>query len=261
MASYPTAVKSFTSKNDGVDYPQAAHVNDLQDEVQAIEDGLINGLQHGLTISTGGLTISTGGLRVGGQSTLASLSVTGGVDVVGGSTFGTINAGASTFNSVVVTGALTATGTVTGNFDVRPSVLLRNTSNTVLAAGGTFIGLEWKTILFDTHGMHSTTTNSSRITFAHSTGSYCVGANIPVTMSAQNFMRSHIRYNDSTVLVAGASAMAGGGDLAFHQNLSGLLRVADLTDYVTVRAWSTGSNVLFDSTVSPLVFWAYKVSS
>jgi hypothetical protein len=37
MASFPTSVKSFTSKVDGVDYPQAVHVNDLQDEVNAIE--------------------------------------------------------------------------------------------------------------------------------------------------------------------------------------------------------------------------------
>lgn len=36
-ASFPTSVKTFTAKTDGVDYPQAAHVNDLQDEVNAIE--------------------------------------------------------------------------------------------------------------------------------------------------------------------------------------------------------------------------------
>lgn len=36
-ASFPTTVKTFTAKTDGVDYPQAAHVNDLQDEVNAIE--------------------------------------------------------------------------------------------------------------------------------------------------------------------------------------------------------------------------------
>lgn len=37
MASFPTTVKSFTAKTDGVDYPQAEHVNSLQDEVSAIE--------------------------------------------------------------------------------------------------------------------------------------------------------------------------------------------------------------------------------
>lgn len=39
-ASYPTAIKSFTTKVDGVDYPQASHINDLQLEVTAIETEL-----------------------------------------------------------------------------------------------------------------------------------------------------------------------------------------------------------------------------
>lgn len=39
-ASYPTAIKSFTTKVDGVDYPQASHINDLQLEVEAIETEL-----------------------------------------------------------------------------------------------------------------------------------------------------------------------------------------------------------------------------
>lgn len=42
-ASYPTNVKSFTTKNSG-DSIQAAHVNDLQDEVVAVETDLKNGL-------------------------------------------------------------------------------------------------------------------------------------------------------------------------------------------------------------------------
>lgn len=39
-ASYPGSVKSFTTKVDGVDDVQAAHVNDLQLEVNAIETEL-----------------------------------------------------------------------------------------------------------------------------------------------------------------------------------------------------------------------------
>jgi len=42
MASYPNAVKSFTTKNAG-DTIQPAHINDLQDEIAALEDGLLNG--------------------------------------------------------------------------------------------------------------------------------------------------------------------------------------------------------------------------
>lgn len=40
MAQFPSAVKTFTTKNAG-DTIQPSHLNDLQDEVSAIEDGLL----------------------------------------------------------------------------------------------------------------------------------------------------------------------------------------------------------------------------
>ncbi len=61
MASYPTSVFAPASKNSG-DVIQAAHVNDLQAEVTAIEGGLLNG--------TAPLNSS--------NSTVASLSVSNG---------------------------------------------------------------------------------------------------------------------------------------------------------------------------------------
>lgn len=39
-ASYPTSIKSFTTKTNNVDDVDAAHINDLQDEVVAIETAL-----------------------------------------------------------------------------------------------------------------------------------------------------------------------------------------------------------------------------
>lgn len=43
MASYPTSVKVFTTRNNGTDKIDASHINDLQDEVNAIESGILNG--------------------------------------------------------------------------------------------------------------------------------------------------------------------------------------------------------------------------
>lgn len=43
-ASFPATVKSFTTKTDSVDFVHASHIDDLQDEVTAIEQDLINGL-------------------------------------------------------------------------------------------------------------------------------------------------------------------------------------------------------------------------
>lgn len=46
-ASYPGTVKTFTVKVDGAgNIIFAAHVNDLQDEVNAVEGGLLNGVAH-----------------------------------------------------------------------------------------------------------------------------------------------------------------------------------------------------------------------
>src|SRR4051812_42897807 len=46
-ASYPTSAKVFTAKNNG-DSINASHVNDLQDEVAAMEAGLTGSLAHDL---------------------------------------------------------------------------------------------------------------------------------------------------------------------------------------------------------------------
>jgi hypothetical protein len=52
-ASYPTAVKSFTTKNTG-NTVQAAHVNDLQEEVAAIETDILTVFASGLAAGSGG---------------------------------------------------------------------------------------------------------------------------------------------------------------------------------------------------------------
>lgn len=89
MASYPTSVKTFSARSNGQTIDQS-WFNDLQDEVTAIEDGLLNG--------TAPLNSS--------RSTVVALSVTG------ASTLGTVQAGASTLASLSVSGAST--------FAVRP---------------------------------------------------------------------------------------------------------------------------------------------
>lgn len=72
-ASYPTSVKSFSTKA-AADTIQAAHVNDLQDEVTAIETALLtSGLAHAVTITAGAggasLTLpATGRLYLDGGS-------------------------------------------------------------------------------------------------------------------------------------------------------------------------------------------------
>ena len=59
MASYPSAAKSFSTKVDGVDLVQAAHINDIQDEVKAVEDQLIASKLATLTSAPGASKVLT----------------------------------------------------------------------------------------------------------------------------------------------------------------------------------------------------------
>lgn len=95
MASYPGAVKTFTTRSAGQTI-EASHINDLQDEVNAIEAGIRNG--------TAPLNSS--------NSTVAVLVVTGTSTLTGNvSVLGNFNAaGASTMNTLVVSGAFAVSG-------------------------------------------------------------------------------------------------------------------------------------------------------
>lgn len=64
MASFPGSVKTFTNRNAG-DTIQPSHVNDLQDEVNAIEDGILNGTAR----------IRSSNAQIDGLSTFASRPV------------------------------------------------------------------------------------------------------------------------------------------------------------------------------------------
>jgi hypothetical protein len=78
-ASYPTSAKSFTTKNDGPGNTiQAAHVNDLQLEVTAIEADLLAGgsVARG---GTGATSLTANGVLVGnGTSPITAITGTTG---------------------------------------------------------------------------------------------------------------------------------------------------------------------------------------
>lgn len=86
MSSYPTSVKTFTTKQNGSGNTIfAAHINDLQDEVAAIEAGLLQGTaplassnSTVANLSVLGNSTITGALGVGGSASLVTLSVSGG---------------------------------------------------------------------------------------------------------------------------------------------------------------------------------------
>lgn len=118
MASYPTTVKTYATRNNG-DTIQAAHVNELGDEITAIEDGLLNG--------TAPLNSS--------RSTVATLSVTG------NSTLAAVQAGASTATSLTVTNGAALAGGVTLSGAITTALLSTGDTNNYDPAGssGVFV--------------------------------------------------------------------------------------------------------------------------
>lgn len=175
MPSYPTSVKSFTTKNTG-DVVQAAHINDLQDEVAAIEAGIRNG---------------TAPINASG-STLTSLSVTG------NSTLAAVQGGASTFTTLQVTG--------NSSFANRPiftppdvAKVYRESTWTLASSGFSTVAWNHQDILTNS-SMHSTTLNPERLS-PQTTGVYRVTAQIsPTVPSAGNYQRVTIKDSSNSVI-------------------------------------------------------------
>ena len=228
MASYPGTNKTFAARSNG-QVIDAAHVGDLQDEVAAIEDGVLNG--------TARLNSS--------NSTVVNLSVSG------GSTF----AGPVVFSSGVTFGA---NGTIT--IPRLPCCRLTHSAVTAIASSATWVGLNWDTEVYDSTGLHSTTTNSSRITLT-SSGLWVIGASLSVLGSAFVDGEIRLRFNDDVSL--GGNISHAEGSLPYAVSATGQLLVTSTTDYVTVQMQSQKSNgnLSSHSTTYAMTFWAHRVSN
>lgn len=240
MANYPTEDPSFTTKTDGVDYPQAAHINDLQAEVTAIGAALRAGLAHALAISNGGLTVSTGSVNVGGPSSLATLQVNGGStfagDVVFSSTVtfnGPTNFSAFADPITLSSGAVVSTGVLRQNS--LPAWSLHHSTHVAYGANST------AGAVFDTQDLvrgsvaHSTAANSSRVTIG-TTGLYYIAARAHVHSGVNPFVRGTIVLNDATALLESVTPTLGlgGGSSQGTLQVDGLIHMSD-AGYLTFQ--------------------------
>ncbi len=163
-ASFPTSKKTWTSLVDGVDYPQAAHLNEARDEITAIEAGYLEGSAR--------LNSSA--------STLASLSVTGG----------------STLASLNVTGGSTLAGAIRIASTSAIAVRITHSTSQQISSG-------WTALVFNTNefvqGMtHSTVTASSQIT-VDAAGVYLVGGAVLFNSTTAENSISIIKNNSSNI--------------------------------------------------------------
>ena len=222
MASFPTSVFAPATKNTG-DVVQASHINQLQDEVTAIEDGYLNG---------------TARLNAG-ASTVATLSVTG----------------ASTF-------AGTAVFTLPPTLPRWPVCKVTHDAVQQIADNA-FTGLSWNTNVVDSTGMHSTAVNSSRITLNSSgLWSVGVQTAWLGNTTPTHETRIHVN-DDYVVAQASAAAFsldpfvqtAAGLFYSTAANLYLTVQVRNVGSTGRVNAHSTAVNLTGPA------FWAVKVSA
>lgn len=231
--AYPIAVTTFPTLQDGVDYPQVAHINPLGVEIAAIEDGLLNGLQHKLTL--------TAGLQVGTASTFV----------------GNITAS----GDVAVTGELTVGGQAIGG-RLPSAKVIPNADQGVQISGWT--GLSWAAEIHDSTALHDTGVNSSRISLT-SSGLWMVGANVIWRLaSTGGDVLTRIMLDDSTGIGGVVQPANHGGSTMMMQNVTALYYATDTTHYVTVQVYqntgSTASVGILNGFMGNSHFWAQKVS-
>lgn len=163
MASFPSAVKVFASRSDG-QVINASHVGDLQDEVSAIEDGLING-----TAPLNSSAVTAARLNVSGNSTFTGSAVfSSNVTVTLALTAGSVTSTGSiqTSSNVNSSGQITAPN--------QPAWHLFS-SVVITGAAGSTASVPFEQELIDQGGFHSTASSAATIVVpAGSSGLYAI---------------------------------------------------------------------------------------
>lgn len=228
MAIYPGAVKTFTAKADGAGNKiNAEHINALQDEVTAIEDGLLNG-----TAPLNSSRITAPALVVSAGSTLQTLQV----------------AGASTFVGPLSLPAADA---------VRLSL-----AATQQIASNSTTAVVWTTQDVVTNSsMHSTTTDPTQVKF-QSTGVYWCQA--IVSWDAANSTVYQVSVEDSSGALVGFGSLTGvstGTVAGVTLNAPGIKYVDTVgsTPFVRVVIRAIGSTSRLDATAGRTVFTVVKL--
>lgn len=244
MATYPTAVKTFTTKADGAGNKiQAEHVNSLQDEITAIEDGILNGTAP---INSSRITAPSAQIT---NCTISSLTVTT-LNLSGGS-LGNISGN----NLSISSGSTLVTLNVTGgstlaslNVTTATDAARVTNSAAIQIPNGAATALTFDTQRWATSGMHSTTTNSSRVTVL-STGLYDVTAQVELSSGVLGQRDLRIVLNDATVI--GRQSVFSSSPVVLTAATT--YRMSATTDYVGVQIYFDGSTgrVLQGAAYSP----------
>jgi len=244
VASYPNSVKTFGTKSAG-DTIQPAHVNDLQDEVAAIEDGLLNG-----TAPINSSRITAPSMQIG-NATISSLTVTAftfpanstltNLNVTGGSTLTTLNAtGGSTLATLNVTGMSSLADLQVAA--AAPAVRVSNSANIAIGDAST-TRLTFNTDVFaSTSGMHSTGTNPGRL-IATSSGIYCITGTVTWAPNSSGLRQARILINGSSFATI-QSVPSASGTFNTDQNITTIYRFASSGSYAELEVYQNSGGSL-----------------
>jgi hypothetical protein len=263
-ASFPDSIFNPTTKQTG-DPIQPSHINDLQTEVIAIEQGY---RQATAPLNSSGSTVTslsvTGGSMFAGRVVLSSgaditgnSSITGALSVSGNSTIG---------GNVTVGGTLTVGGIGIGGR--QPVAKVSLAAATVSINSGTWTQPNWTVNEVDSTGIHSTSANSSRMLLT-SSGLWMAGVTfdfIPGTPASTTVLGARILANDNEG-IAGTQVFAGAPTLTdWPLSVTALYYATDTASYLTAGALQTGGSAMnlrgsSGAGVGRTSFWVQKVSN
>lgn len=224
MPSFPTSVFAPASRSAGQTI-QPAHMNDVQDELNAIEGGYLNGTAR---LNSSGSTLAS--LDVNGNSTLASSVTLGSIPYIMPSS------GGSTGNILTCISTSGSTMTLEWRAAASPDAArVQLDALQELAVGGSSV--LWSSQVFVTNSsMHSTATNPARLT-PQSTGIYLAVVGVSVRSVGSTY---EITIKDSTGSNVGyVRAVSTASDAGF--NLSAMKRFDVLGGYLTVTVENAGT--------------------
>jgi hypothetical protein len=212
-ASYPSSTKTFSTKAGGGTV-EAAHVNDLQDEVASVETGLLSGLAHvlkplndaaydlGTTLLKWKDAFLSGNLSVGGTSSLA--------------------------------------GVISSSGQPRCSAY-HNTTQSLTNLAWTWV--EFNSEDFDTGGMHDTAVNNDRVTIpAGGAGLYLIVGKVWFAANATGVRALNVVLNGNNSVMQLGFAPAPGSDSTSCP--IALLWPLSAGDYISVQAYQASGGAL-----------------
>lgn len=216
-ASYPNAVKTYTTKSDGAgNRIQADHVNALQDEVTAIEDGLLNGTAP---VNSSRITAPASQIT---NSTVTNATIT----------------------NATITNCTVANLTFSSPGDAVRVALAAD----LQIADATPVEVSWVTQVWAVGStLHSTATNPTRFK-APSSGLYSLHAFAQFGDAASSRENMVTLIKNSTTVLAHSRVRGSSGGPAI--SVSAIEYMASTTDYVEVRVQHSGSTSRVLSTMA-----------